>query len=58
MMMVRIQYDGYNRYFKILDHELDRLFEDGDVYILVVSGSENDPEIDWIDLRPATLAHA
>lgn len=57
-MMVRIQYDAYNRYFKILDHELDRLFEDGDVFLLVISDSEKDPGIDWTTLCPVTVAHA
>ena len=54
----RIQYDGYNRHFKILDHELAGLLEDGDVYALAVSDSEDDSQVEWLDLRQTTIAHA
>jgi hypothetical protein len=57
-MTIRIQYDGYNRCFKILDRAMAPLLEDGDVYLLVVSDSEDDPEISWADLPPVTLGHA
>lgn len=57
-MMIRIQYDGYNRDFKILDHVLSGLLEDGDVYVLVIPDSKNDPDIDWIELHQTTMAHA
>ncbi len=57
-MTIRIQYDGYNRCFKILDREMAALLEDGDVYALAVSDDENDPEIEWIELRQTTIAHA
>ncbi len=58
-MTIRIQYDGYNRCFKLLDREMASLLEDGDVYVLVVvSDSEDDPGMNWIELGHTTLAHA
>jgi hypothetical protein len=54
MITIRIQYDGYNRYFKILDHELAGLLQDGSVYVRAVSDYENDPEVEWIELRQTT----
>ncbi len=56
MIVVRIQYDGYNRHFIIVDHELSGLLKDGAVYVLSVLESEDDPE--WIELRQDTMAHA
>ena len=58
MMTIRVQYDGYNRYFRILDQELAALLEDGNVYVLSLSDDENDPQIDWIELRQSAIAHA
>ena len=37
MIRIRIQYDKYNRTFKLLDKEFGRMLEDGDVYELPVS---------------------
>ena len=37
MIRIRIQYDKYNRTFKLLDKEFGSLLDDGDVYELPVS---------------------
>jgi hypothetical protein len=58
MIVVRLQYDGYNRHFTILDQDLSGLLKDGAVYVLAVSESEDDPELEWIELRQDTMAHA
>ena len=57
-MTIRLQYDGSNRCFKILDRAMAPLLEDGEVYLLVVSDSEDDPEINWDELSLTTVGHA
>jgi hypothetical protein len=37
---IRIQYDKYNRMFKLLDNASESLLVDGDVYELLVSPAE------------------
>jgi len=37
MVLVRVEYDAYNRRFKLLDRELARLLEDGEQYLLIAS---------------------
>ena len=37
MIRIRIQYDKYNRMFKLVDSEFGQLLADGDVYELPVS---------------------
>jgi hypothetical protein len=35
MLRIKVQYDAYNRQFKILDRELARKLEDREVYMLI-----------------------
>jgi hypothetical protein len=35
MVLVKVQYDAYNRQFKLLDRELAGTLEDGEIYILI-----------------------
>ena len=35
MLLVRVQYDGYNRQFKLLDRDLVGKLEDGASYLLI-----------------------
>jgi hypothetical protein len=46
MIRIRIQYDKYNRTFKLLDNEFGSLLDDGDVYELPVSLCEPCPNDD------------
>jgi len=46
VIRIRIQYDKYNRMFKLLDGEFGRLLGDGDVYELPVSLCEFCPNHD------------
>jgi len=39
MVLVRVEYDAYNRRFKLLDRELARLLEDGEQYLVIASAS-------------------
>ena len=38
-MVLRVQYDAYNRQFKLLDRELARVLEDGQTYLLIADVS-------------------
>jgi hypothetical protein len=42
MVLARVQYDAYNRQFKLLDVESRHSLEDGEVYLLVVGVSPQD----------------
>jgi hypothetical protein len=47
MRVVPIQYDGYNRQFKLAKSEDARALEDGGVYLLM--------DFSWADLEPAEM---
>jgi len=42
MVLIRVEYDAYNRRFKLLDRELARLLEDGEQYLLVADLAAQD----------------
>jgi len=44
MVLVRVQYDAYNRQFKILDRELAKIMKDGEDYMLIADISVKDLE--------------
>ena len=44
MVLIKVQYDAYNRQFKLLDRELARVLEDGETYILLADVSIKDLE--------------
>ena len=54
MIRIRIQYDKYNRTFKLLDKEFGRMLEDGDVYELPVSLCVRPGSIAILDSRIRT----
>ena len=35
MVLIKVQWDAYNRQFKLLDRELARTLEDGETYMLI-----------------------
>jgi hypothetical protein len=35
MVLIKVQYDAYNRQFKLLDQESARKLEDGETYVLI-----------------------
>jgi len=59
MVLIRVQYDAYNRQFKLIDRELARTLEDGETYMLIADvsvrnlESKQDTEIQF-DLVPVT----
>ena len=42
MVLIKVQYDGYNRHFKVLDPELARTLEDGETYVVIADVSVED----------------
>ena len=42
MLLVRVQFDGYNRQFKLLDRDLVGKLEDGASYLLIADISTED----------------
>jgi hypothetical protein len=42
MVLIKVQYDAYNRQFKLLDRELAHLLEDGETYVLLADVSLED----------------
>jgi hypothetical protein len=44
MVLIKVQYDAYNRQFKLLDRELACTLEDGETYMLITDVSVRDLE--------------
>ena len=44
MVLIKVQYDAYNRQFKILDRELAKTMKDGEAYLLIADISVKDLE--------------
>jgi hypothetical protein len=44
MVLIKVQWDAYNRQFKLLDRELARSLEDGETYMLIADVSVKDLE--------------
>jgi hypothetical protein len=42
MVLIRVEYDAYNRKFKLLDRELAHALDDGETYVLVADVSVKD----------------
>jgi hypothetical protein len=50
MALIKVQWDAYNRQFKLLDREVARTLEDGETYMLIadvsVRGLESKQDIE------------
>jgi hypothetical protein len=60
MIRVRVEYDAYNRTFKLIDQEFGSVLQDGAVYELtlplMLEGPDGEAELITVELGP--LAHA
>jgi hypothetical protein len=45
MVLIKVQYDAYNRQFKVLDKVLAGILEDGETYMLIADVSIKDLEL-------------
>jgi len=60
MFIVKVAWDARNQQFRLMDEKLAHMFEDGDMYLLVVDFFPQDTSTDdqFIDLDHADIAHA
>jgi hypothetical protein len=60
MFIVKVAWDAKNQQFHLMDQKLAHMFEDGDMYLLVVDFFPQESEIDgqFIDLDQAEMGHA
>jgi hypothetical protein len=60
MFIVKVAWDARNQKFRLMDQKLSNMFEDGDMYLLVVDFFPHDSEVDgeFIDLDQAEMGHA
>ena len=58
MVVIELQYDALNRTFTALDDRTIDLFEDGELYVVAISPSGVDADIEFLDLRNVHIAHA
>ena len=57
MVLVRVQYDAYNRQFKLLDTQLAKVLEDGETYLIMDFGT-SDFEVEKAAGIESNLPHA
>ena len=57
MVLIRVQYDAYNRQFKLLDTQLSKVLEDGETYLIMDFGT-SDFEVEKGTGIEANLPHA
>ena len=60
MFIVKVAWDASNQHFRLMDQKLTNMFEDGDMYLLVVDSLPQASEVDgqFIDLDQAEMGHA
>jgi hypothetical protein len=58
MVLIRVQYDAYNRQFKLLDQELAYALADGESYLLIADTSPGERLLTESELAPAGVEHA
>jgi len=60
MVLIKVQYDAYNRQFKLIDRELAHVLEDGETYVLVADVSIEDLKVTGgeVALPSAVTIHA
>ena len=59
MFIVKVSWDAHNQQFRLMDQKLAHMFEDGDMYLLVVDFfPETEVEGQFIDMNQADMGHA
>lgn len=60
MFIVKVAWDARNQHFRLMDQKMAQMFEEGDMYLLVVDFFPQDPGLDeqLIDLDQADIGHA
>ena len=60
MFIVKVSWDAQKQQFRLMDQKLANMFEDGDMYLLVVDflPQADDCDGQFIDLDQAEMGHA
>ena len=58
MTLVRVQYDAYNRLFKLLDPAMARALEDGETYLIMDFSLKDFEPPEVSEAVEASLPHA
>ena len=60
MFIVKVSWDARNQQFRLMDSKLAHMFQEGDIYLLVVDFFPQDLDTDgqFIDLDQAEMGHA
>jgi hypothetical protein len=60
MFIVKVAWDARNQQFRLMDPKLANMFEEGDMYLLVVDFFPQDPDVSdqFIDLDQSDIGHA
>ena len=58
MIVIALRYDALNRAFMPLGDDVAGLFEDGELYLVTISDSDLDVNIESFDFCPVNIAHA
>ena len=60
MFIIKVTWDARSQQFRLMDSKLTNMFEDGDLYLLVVDFFPQDSEGDgqFIDMDQAEMGHA
>jgi hypothetical protein len=59
MILVKVAYDAYNQEFRLVDPQLNHMFDDGETYLLAVDIFPTEWEKDdALNYPPAEMGHA
>ena len=60
MFIIKVTWDARSQQFRLMDSKLTNMFEDGDLYMLVVDFFPQGEEMDgqFIDMDQAEMGHA
>ena len=58
MIVIALRYDALNRVFIPLGDEAAGLFKDGELYLVTISDSDQDVNVESFDFCPLNIAHA
>ena len=56
--MIELQYDALNRSFTAVDDGALEHFEDGELYVVTISPTGLESDMELFDLRNSRIAHA
>ena len=49
MFLLKVQYDGYNKQFKLVESQEGHMLDDGEIYTLIADATTEDPGLAGTD---------